>query len=804
MKRPLVPIALLFAGGILLGDHFVLRFPVLLCSAFALFVLALVWSACRRFVLYPLILLAGWIAMLVSSVSISPHDLRTLVGSEPRLATIRATIIETPSIRSREKPTGEAFRTLARAEVSEIQIAKEGWQPAHGKIVIGTTGALTNVFAGQTVEIAGVISKPKPAFVDGLFDYRAYLERHGIYYQLQAASEGDWQMLSSPAHSPLADRFRDWARQKLALGLPREDESLRLEWALTLGWKPALTEEVEEPFVRAATYHIFAVDGLRMAIVFGIFFGLFRALRIPRAISGMSLVPIIWFYVALTGWPASAIRASVMLTIVIAGWSLKRPSDLINSLFAAAIIILAWDPQQLFEAGFQLSFFVVLALILIIPVLQGSMKRALAPDPLLPAPLRRQWPGIVRVPTKYVWEIWLTSFAAWIGSLPLVAYYFNIFTPVSTPANLVAVPACALVLISNLASLLLAGWFPAAAELFNHAGWALMELIRVSSDWFARWPAGYCYVSAPSWTTTALYYLLLIAAFTGWLFVAPGRVWKWTGAALLICLWSWQTLQRAAVTELTILPEGGSAAIFLDGPGTSGDMLIDCGSASSFQFSTKPFLRSRGVNRLPNFVISHGDTRHGGGAELLAELFNIQTAWTSPVHFRSPAYRTAIATFSDPPGKLKIVASGDRLLNWTALHPSSEDHFSQGEDNAMALLGQFGPTRVLLLSDLGRSGQSALLQRHPDLKTDILVCGLPSHSEPLSDALLTQLHPQLIIITDAEFPASARAPSKLRDRLSTNSAPVVYTRSCGSIIIEFTKTGWSLRTMDGHRYPPRT
>ena len=53
-----------------------------------------------------------------------------------------------------------------------------------------------------------------------------------------------------------------------------------------------------------------------------------------------------------------------MLTVVICGWVLKRPSDLINSLFAAALIILVWQPQQLFQAGFQLSFCVVLCIIL--------------------------------------------------------------------------------------------------------------------------------------------------------------------------------------------------------------------------------------------------------------------------------------------------------------------------------------------------------------------------------------------------------------------------------------------------------
>ena len=63
--------------------------------------------------------------------------------------------------------------------------------------------------------------------------------------------------------------------------------------------------------------------------------------------------------------------------------------------------------------------------------------------------------------------------------------YLHVLTPVSTLANVVAVPLCGLALGSDLAGLLAAGWFPAAAECFNHAGWFLMECIRVSSHWFS-------------------------------------------------------------------------------------------------------------------------------------------------------------------------------------------------------------------------------------------------------------------------------------------------------------------------------
>ena len=115
-----------------------------------------------------------------------------------------------------------------------------------------------------------------------------------------------------------------------------------------------------------------------------------------------------------------------MLTVVIMGWVLRRPSDLVNSLFAAALIILLWEPRQLFQAGFQLSFFVVLCIILTLPGLRELGRRLSAPDPLLPDELRPRWQKTLRVPALFVGDLSLTSLAAWIGCLPLVAYYFHI------------------------------------------------------------------------------------------------------------------------------------------------------------------------------------------------------------------------------------------------------------------------------------------------------------------------------------------------------------------------------------------
>jgi hypothetical protein len=146
----------------------------------------------------------------------------------------------------------------------------------------------------------------------------------------------------------------------------------------------------------------------------------------------------------------------------------------------------------------------------------------------LPESLQPRWRKVMRVPgticQRYTSDLLSPP---WIGSIPLVAYYFHIVTPVSTPANLLG---CAIVRTcfdeQSLRSLILMEWFPACANLFNHAGWFLMECIRNSSRWFAGWPHGLIFMFHNRvLLRMALYYSLLLVGFSGWLFRPKLRMW---------------------------------------------------------------------------------------------------------------------------------------------------------------------------------------------------------------------------------------------------------------------------------------
>lgn len=802
MKRPLLLVACAYAVGLLLAEFFQPRLWLLFTVAFAVLGAACVWPSRRGLLLWPLLVLVGWTNLVSRTAVVSPVDLWTVLGTNAALVTARGTLLETPSQRVFERAETEVWRSLARVEITELKHGAN-WERVAGEVMTSTSGQLpAEFFAGQAVEINGILAPPQVPVAEGLFNYRSYLARQGIYFQLKAEIPGDWRLAEgAKASLPLSDRFLAWGQRTLARGLPEQarDQPLRLLWAMTLGWRPALTNEVSEPFMFSGTMHIFAISGLHIALIAGILVSLLRVLRMSRAWCGLLVIPLIWFYTGATGWQSSAVRSTVMMTIIIGGWALRRPTDLINSLMAAAFLILIWDPQQLFQASFQLSFFVVLSIALFLPPLEEIFNRLLAHDPLLPPSLIPPWKRWLGVPARWLARAFATSLAAWLGALPLTAHYFHLFSPVTLLANLVVVPASSLALAANLGSLICGAWLPWGTELFNHAGWACMWFMVWASVTASEIPGGFFFVPAPGLVEFVIYYALLIGTLSGWLFAKPR--WKWSlagiAAVAVIFLGRWQ-LARDEV-HVTVLPLSGAHAVFVDAAGRRNDWLIDCGNTNAVGFVTKPFLRAQGVNRVPRLMLTHGDLRHIGGVEPMEEFFGVKEIYTSPVRFRSPAYRRIVADLEIEPHRHKLLKCGDTAGGWRVLHPAPDDKFPQADDNALVLLGEFRGTRLLLLSDLGRPGQEALMQRETDLRADIVVSGLPEQTEPLSDALLERIQPKVVIVADSEYPATKRAGARLRERLERHDVKVIYTRFSGAVKFTLGKSGWELSGMDGTR-----
>ena len=796
--RPFIVVVSFYAFGLLLAEWVRPPLVLLFAASFLILFLALAIAKFQAILLCALLILAGWTNLIVHTAIISPNDLRRLIGEKPELVTVRGVLVRTPQIKLYERRGSETGHSQAQVRVSEIQLG-ETWQPADGDIIVSTPAegpaqAGTSFYGGQSVEISGMIARPPTAIAEGLFDDRAYLQTRGIFYELRTRSGDDWKLrdpiLPQP---PPTDRFLEWSRRVLALGLP-DDQTLRLLWAMTLGWRTAFTGDVGDPYLRAGTMHLFAIDGLRIGLIAGMLVTLLRVLQVSRGWCGAVAIPAIWFYTAATGWESSAVRASIMMTVVLGGWALKRPADLLNSLGGAAFLILLWDPRQLFEASFQLSFFVMLTIALLLPRLNDLSDGLLQHDPLLPATLVPQWRQRLAQTVRFSARYFSLSLAAWIGSIPLSAFYFHLFSPISPLANVIAVPLGTFALMANLGALVCGTWLPFATGLFNNAAWFLMLEMGKVSEWSTHIPGSFSYVCAPSWIWIGIYYGVMVILLSGWANTTRRKIWGATAVVLITGAYFASAHQWRPATTLTVLPLEGGHAVFVDSGSQKTDCLIDCGSQDAVNFTVKPFLQAQGVNSVARLVLTEGDSKNCSGAETLDSYFGVHELWTSAVHFRSPIYNTIITAFEQPSLRHKIVHCGDNIGPWRVLWPpdTGNDTKARGaaDDNTLVLLGNFYGRKILLLSDLSITGQDRLLSKGNDLRADIVVTGLPNKGEPLSDALADVIQPRLIVIADSQYPPYRHAGGQLRERLEQRGVPIVYTSDSGAVKIVIDETGW--------------
>jgi len=163
---------------------------------------------------------------------------------------------------------------------------------------------------------------------------------------------------------------------RTAVSESNNEERSGLILSLLIGERYRLPREQTESFRKSGVAHILAISGLHVALVAFLFLGLFRVVAslpvFSRSVLFLRLSPLlailpVWLFVAVAGFPVSAVRAAVMATFVLAAISFWERLDLLSTLALAAFLILCLSPLSLFSASFQLSFMAVLFLILFFP-----------------------------------------------------------------------------------------------------------------------------------------------------------------------------------------------------------------------------------------------------------------------------------------------------------------------------------------------------------------------------------------------------------------------------------------------------
>ena len=220
---------------------------------------------------------------------------------------------------------------------------------------------------GVLIDLLARVRLPRgPA--DG-FDERTWLRRQGIHVVFRV---DEWSP-NGRRRGGLAgagDRLRSWLRGASAPGLAGEQRAV-LE-GIVLGDDNGLSPQLKQAFRRSGLYHLLAVSGQNVVFLAAGMLGLAWSVGLPRAWAHTSALIAIGAYVLAVGPQPSVIRAAVSGAATSIAWLMSRERDPWHVLLLAAVVLLAWNPYTLTDAGFQLSFAAVTAIFLAAaPLLRG-------------------------------------------------------------------------------------------------------------------------------------------------------------------------------------------------------------------------------------------------------------------------------------------------------------------------------------------------------------------------------------------------------------------------------------------------
>ena len=440
---------------------------------------------------------------------------------------------------------------------------------------------------GSLVRVSGTFRPGEKPTNPWEWDEAGQLANRGIAGTLWASSERPIETLSPPPWWHLmawGERGRRAIAEAFVSIVPEMDERA-VVLGILLGAREGMSEEALLAFRRTGSLHLFAVSGMHVGMMAGIFWALLLPLPLPRRKLAWFLLPLLLGYTVLTGAEPPALRAFVMIAILVFGLVLDRTPRILNSLSAAFILMLLHDPNQRHDLGFQLTFCVVLAIVLVGLPLAGKLGSFGQPDPFLPADLVSPWQR-----RRWAWARFGTAclcfgFAANLGSLPLSIHHFNLATPSGIFLGLALVPLSWLILC-------------AATGILFFLPFGLVWLVP----------------------------------FFGW--IAGGLA----AACLGLCAWAaslpgaWHLPRHAPPTPVEMLvfdlDRGGASALIRN---RNTAWLLDTGNPGHARRIVCNAALHLGTAPLDLVVHSHEDVQHRGGqAEIIRLLGNPVQTWTRP------------------------------------------------------------------------------------------------------------------------------------------------------------------------------
>jgi len=357
------------------------------------------------------------------------------------------------------------------------------------KIIVNLPKAYS-VSYGDIINIEGRLKSPFSASFPLVFDYQKYLARNEIYAILNVSS---FEHIKSNPNviKEFAFAFRNDIIKKI-------DAYFKAPYcdilkSLIIGDKNTLSQDIKNCFSNSGIMHILVVSGLHVGFISAVILLFLKLLGFSLRKALLLSIPFMFLYAVATGGNPPVLRSAIMFSCMIFSLCLNREPLIYNSLALSALVILIFEPQQLFNASFQMSYGATVGII-------RFHKNILTLFKNVKSEVLRFFCGVLSV-----------TVSAQMVLIPICMYYFGKISLISFVANIMIVPLTGIILSLGIVFYILTFIFQYAALLCSAVISLLLKIVLSITIFLGNLRFASVLVAKPTIAQLLLFFLFLFS-----------------------------------------------------------------------------------------------------------------------------------------------------------------------------------------------------------------------------------------------------------------------------------------------------
>lgn len=524
----------------------------------------------------------------------------------------------------------------------------------------------------------------------------------------------------------------------------------------------------------AGLAHVVAVSGMHVAFLVGVL----QSLLGKNRRSSLICICLVWLFAVMVGSPLSAIRAGIMISLLMLAPVLGRINDRATTLSFALALILVTNPFSAGSVALQLSFGAVAGMFLFSQPIYAYFSKKLSP------------PRIFRAVWNYIIATLSSSLAVTVFTFPLLAVHFGYITLLAPVINILCLWAISLLFVGGFAVCTVGLVLPTPASWLAAVLSCLVRYIAFVVEYAAKLPITALYMEnkyAPAWLLTS--YALFIAYF---LLRRKKKISVFAPSALCLAM----LCGVFALTGRDMRSDTGTISVMNVGNGqciavTEGEsvVVIDCGSygvTKNAGSMLSSYLRAGGRYDIDYLMLTHLHSDHTTGVVRLLNLMNVNTVIMpdNAEDTNGDDVLDDIIAACEENGTNIVYITRDTEFTAGAIRLSvyeSSERGSRDESGIMSTVS-IGDYDMLVTGDVEKVVERELVSLHDLTDTELLI--VPHHGSKYStsDELLSELRPETAVISTG-YNRYGHPTKETLDKLNEYGVNVLRTDELGRIVL---------------------